>query len=300
MNKQEFTGRDLQEALSKAAKSLGVHASQVTYEIVKPEKRGLLARVFNRQVTILAYAEVDHAQLQEAARQAVLQALNREPHVKTKGVSRKSPVVTSQERSSKHKVGNEGTEVELFHAPLSTEARGFLQDFTSRFARALGASDLSVTLKEDSDNLDVTFADEMIVKQFASSEKLRGAFDHLLRRLAQRHNVRLPPKLRLNGGEAEKAREQRLRAFAKDIAEKVKRSGKPVTLPFRSSYERRIIHMVVDQIDGVNTRSIGAGDQRKLIVYTDQPPTGDNQRQQKSSSKTSKSTAAAHLRPQVS
>lgn len=56
-----------------------------------------------------------------------------------------------------------------------------------------------------------------------------------------------------------KRREQRLKEEMKDIAYRVKRTGKAyLTNPF-SPYDRRIIHMVVQEMDGLKSESEGNG-----------------------------------------
>ena len=41
---------------------------------------------------------------------------------------------------------------------------------------------------------------------------------------------------------------------------------KPAILDYKSSYDRKIIHMALDQDDRVYTKSIGSGPNRKLMI----------------------------------
>ncbi len=62
-------------------------------------------------------------------------------------------------------------------------------------------------------------------------------------------------------------REETLRALARKMAAKALRNGRNVMLEPMSAYERRIIHSEVQNIEGVATNSIGADNNRKIVIY---------------------------------
>jgi spoIIIJ-associated protein len=61
-------------------------------------------------------------------------------------------------------------------------------------------------------------------------------------------------------------REQELIEMAKDLSLKVHENQKPVVLNYKSSYDRKIIHMALDRDERVYTKSIGSGTNRKLMI----------------------------------
>ncbi len=61
-------------------------------------------------------------------------------------------------------------------------------------------------------------------------------------------------------------REESLRRLAERAAEKVARTGRPVTLEAMPAHERRIVHLALQQNDAVETRSEGEEPFRKIIV----------------------------------
>lgn len=73
-------------------------------------------------------------------------------------------------------------------------------------------------------------------------------------------------------------REQTLRALADRMANKVKKTGRSVTLEPMNAYERRIIHAQVQGIAGVSTNSVGAEGNRRVVVYPEgaEKPTEEN------------------------
>lgn len=62
-------------------------------------------------------------------------------------------------------------------------------------------------------------------------------------------------------------REKTLRALANRMAEKVKKTGRSVSLEPMNAYERRIIHSEVQLIEGVTTNSVGQEGNRRVIIY---------------------------------
>ena len=65
-------------------------------------------------------------------------------------------------------------------------------------------------------------------------------------------------------------REQALKKMSKDIAFKVNKSGKPWTLEPMNPFERRLIHMTLQNDTRVTTRSEGQGIYRKITIIPKQ------------------------------
>ena len=62
------------------------------------------------------------------------------------------------------------------------------------------------------------------------------------------------------------------------MAQKVKKTGRSVTLEPMNAYERRIIHAQVQGIAGVSTNSVGAEGNRRVVIYIEgtEKPTEEN------------------------
>ena len=66
--------------------------------------------------------------------------------------------------------------------------------------------------------------------------------------------------------EKDPAREAALEAQAKEAIEQVLEDGQPVTIEGLNSYERRIIHRAVAEVDGLTTRSLGRGSLKAVRI----------------------------------
>ncbi len=61
-------------------------------------------------------------------------------------------------------------------------------------------------------------------------------------------------------------REQTLEDMAFRMADRVRESGRPVTLEAMPAYERRIVHLTLSKDPTVGTASVGEGDSRKVRI----------------------------------
>lgn len=74
-------------------------------------------------------------------------------------------------------------------------------------------------------------------------------------------------KVTLNIGDYREKREQTLVSLATRVAEQVLRTSRNKALEPMSAYERRIIHTAVQEIEGVNSASIGEGKNRRVVIF---------------------------------
>ena len=74
-------------------------------------------------------------------------------------------------------------------------------------------------------------------------------------------------KVTLNIGDYRQKREQTLVSLAKRMSNQVIRTGRRRTLEPMSPYERRIIHTTVQDIEGVESSSVGEGANRRVVIY---------------------------------
>lgn len=90
------------------------------------------------------------------------------------------------------------------------------------------------------------------------------AFQHILNKIS-------PQKVQTDCDFFRKKKEQELNDNAKDIARRVSESGNNEVLEFMNPYERRIVHVAVNQVPGITSESLGDGflKQIKVSIATD-------------------------------
>ena len=92
-----------------------------------------------------------------------------------------------------------------------------------------------------------------------------NALQSILRTLAYREFEEVPPILVESGGYRQE-REEELRRRALEAADKARFLLKEVSFPAMSSYERRVIHTIIQDEKGVRTESRGEGRERHVVV----------------------------------
>ena len=63
-----------------------------------------------------------------------------------------------------------------------------------------------------------------------------------------------------------KQKEEELIVRAKDLAKQVKEDGKEIELEPMSPWQRRVIHMVISETEGLSSESVGEGRDRHIII----------------------------------
>ena len=82
----------------------------------------------------------------------------------------------------------------------------------------------------------------------------------------------------LNSANYRERRKKTLEELAAKIAKNVLRTGHQTVLEPMNPYERRIIHSVIAEIDGIVSKSTGEEPYRKVIVSSENPPVKNNKR----------------------
>lgn len=67
-------------------------------------------------------------------------------------------------------------------------------------------------------------------------------------------------------------REESLHGLARRMADRVRHSGRPVTLEPMPAAERRIVHLALADDSAVSTGSVGEGESRKVVIQPRRPP----------------------------
>jgi len=86
------------------------------------------------------------------------------------------------------------------------------------------------------------------------------AFQHVLNKVS-------PVKVQVDCEFFRRRKEKKLKEFAQKVAEQVSDSGRDEVLDFMNPYERRIVHIAVNQVPGITSESLGDGFLKKVKVF---------------------------------
>ncbi len=102
-------------------------------------------------------------------------------------------------------------------------------------------------------------------------------------------------RVSINVGDYREKRNETLRALARKHASYVQRTGRRYTFEPMNPYERRIIHTAVQEIDGVESRSIGYNQDRRVVLE----PVGGVKPSRRRGSKPAQSAPSADRAPKA-
>ena len=120
--------------------------------------------------------------------------------------------------------------------------------------------DLSYQIKRRNDMIYLIFDGQdkhLLLRKDAS---LLLAFQHILNKIS-------PQKVQTDCEFYRKRKEMQLKEYARQIAQQVSETGKDEILDTMNPYERRIVHIAVNQIPGLATESIGDGFLKRIKIF---------------------------------
>jgi spoIIIJ-associated protein len=239
MRDHVFSGADVSEALALAAANLGLPLAELRYVVLDPGapgSRGLSPTPARIAVLLQERGESDDRQPQpaRAARSGERAPAERPP-------AERGDPLAGIERTLRAiaEAGGLGVSAEVAAGPDRVEVQ-------------LQGDDREFFLEPDGE-----------------AEVLR-ATEHLLLRL---YGAALKPLgLRLTGEGFRERRDDALVRRARRVAETVRQEGRPRTLESLNAYERRVVHVALQDEPGVRTESSGEGAERRLTIAPSTAP----------------------------
>ncbi len=134
-------------------------------------------------------------------------------------------------------------------------AERFLARFMTHFPL-----ELSYQVKKRPDIIFIVFDGPDKTVLLRNDGSLLLAIQHVLNKVS-------PIKVQVDCEFYRKRKEKKLREYAQHVARQVSDTGREEILELMNPYERRIIHIVANEVQGVSSESIGDGFLKKVKVF---------------------------------
>lgn len=283
----EVTGKSVEEAITNACTKLGIPSSKLDYEVIEKGSSGLFGLFNSKPAKIKAREkseETDDSVKEEAKAEVKTETkaeakteVKKEAKPETKKEFKpepkkevKSEVKTEVKTESESDVMDEFKD-EPKSEPFSAEQKEEIKKQINAFLdNMFGAMNMTV-------NVDITFDDEensvnidlsgdnmgvLIGKRGQTLDSIQYLTSLVINKNSEKY-----VRIKLDTENYRKRRKETLESLAKNIAYKVKRSRRPVSLEPMNPYERRIIHSALQSDKFVSTRSEGEEPFRHVVVY---------------------------------
>ena len=140
---------------------------------------------------------------------------------------------------------------ELDTAPVCT----FLETILPQFPLQL-----TYQIKKKDDTIYLIFDGEDKSLLLRKDGALLLAFQHILNKISS-HKVQVDCEF------YRRKKEKRLKEYAQQVAQQVLETGNNEVLDLMNPYERRIVHIAVNQVPGITSESIGEGFLKRIKVF---------------------------------
>lgn len=143
--------------------------------------------------------------------------------------------------------------------PKDEDADNSAERFLARFL-TLFPLELSYQVKKRPDIIFIVFDGPDKTALLRNDGSLLLAIQHVLNKVS-------PIKVQVDCEFYRKRKEKKLREYAQHVAQQVSDTGREEILELMNPYERRIIHIVANEVQGVSSESIGDGFLKKVKVF---------------------------------
>ena len=288
------SARTLDDAITEASIQLGVTSDRMEYNVIEKGSAGFLG-IGMKQAVIEAWKKEDpEEENQEIFRtfseEEILKGLKEERPVREKKETkyktgkreekkeeRKQPKPEEEKKAAEVKEMPEAEEKKPDSETVSEkEEKNKLAEVEPQTIKAVEAfvadtlkamnMDVEISSGIDEDGaLCVNMKGDHMGILIGKRGQTLDSFQYLANRVANKHQEGYV-RVKLDTENYRARREETLKHLAKNIAHKVKRTRRPVSLEPMNPYERRIIHSALQSDPYVTTHSEGEEPYRKVVV----------------------------------
>lgn len=148
----------------------------------------------------------------------------------------------------------------------SSQIKEEVHSFCMALCKKMFGEKIKVTAKLDEQRLILDIQSKYLADQLQKNPKIHEAFEHLLRKKMRQISPEPAFRIFVDAQQVRIKKEENLIDMANDLSNKVFENQRPIVLNYQSPYDRKIIHMALDKDQRVYTKSIGVGQNRKLMI----------------------------------
>lgn len=262
------SAKTLDDAITEALVQLGVTSDRLDYIVVEKGSEGFLG-IGRKQAVIKARRKREEKPVEETVEESKVETPVKEevkPEKKTEKKPAKEHSHTKKNvREEKPEVKSEPKkEVEL--AKVEPQTIETCEKFIYDVMNAMGMDDVKVTSVVDEEGaLSINMEGSNMGILIGKRGHTLDSMQYLTNRVANKMQDGYV-RVKLDTEDYRRRRKETLENLAKNIASKVKRTRKTVSLEPMNPYERRIIHSALQSDPAVSTHSEGEEPYRRVVV----------------------------------
>ena len=279
MNEITVSAKTVNDAITEASIQLGVTSDQMEYDVIEKGSAGFFG-IGSKQAVIRARLK----KAEEPKAEEVVEKKPEEKKFENKKNFEKKEFKKEHKEHKEHKEYKEHKEVkkqpqkkeavaeapeekkEIEIAVVTEETMKICEEFLIDVLKAMGMEGVEILSKVDEDGaLSIEMKGDNMGILIGKRGQTLDSLQYLTNRVANKSQDGYV-RVKLDTEDYRRRRKQTLENLAKNIAYKVKRTRKPVSLEPMNPYERRIIHSALQGDDRVSTHSEGEEPYRRVVV----------------------------------
>ncbi len=253
MNEIRVSAKNVSDAITEASIQLGVTSSDLEYEVIEKGSAGFLG-IGSKQAVIRAWKKAKEEPVEEVKEE-----------VKQEEKQEKKPPLEQKIEKAKKVVEHKEVKREENLSEIQESTKEACEKFLHDVLKTMGM-EVEITSSIDQDGaLCIEMQGEHMGILIGKRGQTLDSLQYLTNRVANKMQDGYV-RVKLDTENYRQRRKETLENLAKNIAYKVKRTKKPVSLEPMNPYERRIIHSALQADKYVSTHSEGEEPYRRVVV----------------------------------
>ena len=236
----EYKGKTVDDAITEACQALTITSDKLDYEIIEKGSAGILG--FGSKQAVIK------ARVKEEVKEVVKEEkVNKKEEVKN--------VVKEEKTTKKDFKENNSSNVEPAADP---------KEFLDNVFKAMNMQ-VNIDVKQSGNEIDIELSGDDMGVLIGKRGQTLDSLQYLTSLVVNKGTSEYI-RVKVDTEDYRKRRKETLENLAKNLAYKVKRTKKPVSLEPMNPYERRVIHSALQNDKYVSTHSEGEEPYRKVVI----------------------------------
>ena len=267
----EVTGKNEDEAISKALAQLGLDRDDVSVEIIERAKSGFLGIGSTPARVRVSYGEEEEVVETPAPKAEVKSEPKAEkPKQEKKPKAEKKPAEKKEKKAEQPKAEKpaaSATPAQDMGEEVNDEKAAAIRTFLTGLLEQMGSAAEIKVYQPEKGRYKVILEGQGLGALIGRRGETLDAIQQLTSYAVNRTGGRV--RIQLDAENYREKREQSLQHLAQKVAAKVVKYRRSVTLEPMNAYERHVIHTALQEVAGVTTYSTGVDPNRRVIVAYD-------------------------------
>ena len=258
------TGKTIDDAIRAACEKLGRDRDDVEVEVITAPTKKVLGFMGGTNAEVVAFYDDGKPEPEEAkpAPEAPSAPAIKEP-APEKAVKEKKEKKAAEKEPEKEAAAPASASVKSDAPAGSKQERA--EAFLAKILPYISSKPVEIRSEQTEDGVRINIEGEDINAIIGRRGETLDALQYLTGIVSSRSGEK-HMRVYIDTGSYRARREETLERLARKYAERVRKTGRSLTLEPMSPNERRIVHMVIQDIDGLESYSKGEGSARRVVI----------------------------------